>query len=166
MDLRTPPFLTPLAQLAGPERLAAHHGLALLTLRVLTGAFLVHGVWDNVTSAARMHEFVAFMTHHGFVPAAFWAPVSVYAQLLVGVALVLGVATRWAALLCAGHFVVAYAMVHAQDEFRAAFPALALIAIGLVLATGGPGVMSLDGVLGRGRAGGPAVEPVPGETPR
>jgi putative oxidoreductase len=131
--------------------LGKHHDLALLILRLLTGTFLVHGVWDNVTSPVRMQEFVAFMTHHGFVPAALWAPVSVYAQLVIGLALVLGVATRWAAVLCAGHFVVAYAMVHADDAFRAAFPALALVAIGLVLATGGPGAASLDGALRRRR---------------
>lgn len=129
--------------------LSAQTGYALLALRVLTGAFLVHGVWDNVTDAARMHEFVAFVQRHGFAPAALWARVSVYAQLAIGVALVLGFATRWAALLCAGHFVVAWAMVHLHDDFRVAWPALALIAIGCVLATGGAGRASLDALLSR-----------------
>lgn len=131
------------------NRLSAYHDSALLALRVLTGAFLVHGVWDNVTDAARMHDFVAFVRHHGFAPAAFWAHVSVYAQLKIGLALVLGLATRWAALICAGHFVVAWTMVHMHDDFRVAWPALALIAIGCVLATGGPGRAALDSMLSR-----------------
>lgn len=131
--------------------LSAQHGCAMLALRVLTGAFLVHGVWDNVTDAARMHEFVAFVQQHGFAPAAFWARVSVYAQLAIGVALVLGLATHWAGLICAGHFAVAWAMVHAHDSFRVAWPALALIAIGCVIATGGPGRASLDSLLSRRR---------------
>jgi putative oxidoreductase len=134
------------------DALSAHHGLALLALRSLTGTFLLHGVWDNVTSAERMDEFVEFVARHGFAPAAVWAPVSVYAQLAIGTCLFLGVQTRAAALLCAGHFLVAWLFVHLQDPFRAAWPALALIAIGLVLATGGAGCASVDAWLRRDRA--------------
>jgi putative oxidoreductase len=34
--------------------LATGANAALLALRLLTGAFLVHGVWDNIVDPARM----------------------------------------------------------------------------------------------------------------
>lgn len=37
--------------------LGAGEDVAFLLLRLLTGAFLVHGVWDNIDSTARMQEF-------------------------------------------------------------------------------------------------------------
>jgi len=50
--------------LTGAER---YGDLALLVLRVFVGAFLVWGVWDNIVSAERMDEFVAFLEQFGFV---------------------------------------------------------------------------------------------------
>ena len=40
--------------------------LTLFGLRALTGGFLMHETWDNVTSRARMGEFVQFLDQHGF----------------------------------------------------------------------------------------------------
>ena len=34
---------------------------ALLLLRVFVGLFLIWSVWDNITDAARMQEFAAFL---------------------------------------------------------------------------------------------------------
>ena len=70
--------------------------LALLAARLVVGAFLIWGVWDNVTSAARMAEFAGFLRAHGFPIPKVMAPLSVYAQLAVGVCFVLGLATRLA----------------------------------------------------------------------
>lgn len=126
------------------EPLARFSDAALLAVRGLTGAFLVHGVWDNVTSAARMNEFVAFMRASGFVAPDILAPFSVYTQLAAGVLLVLGLLTRWAALLIAGTFIVAVWMVHWDQSFREAWPALALVGVGLLLAATGGGRFSAD----------------------
>lgn len=57
---------------------------ALLLLRLYLGGFLIWGVWDNITSAARMAEFEAFLTSLNCPMPALAAPVSVWAQLLVG----------------------------------------------------------------------------------
>ena len=49
--------------------LARWSDLTLLALRLLTGAFLMHETWDNVSSRARMGEFVQFLIgfrHAGF----------------------------------------------------------------------------------------------------
>jgi putative oxidoreductase len=126
---------------------------ALLIARLLCGAFLIHGVWDNVTSAARMAEFVAFLTATGLAWPELMAPLSVYAQLAIGLLLVPGALTRWAGLLLTFNFVVAEIMVHWGQSFREQWPALALIAFGLLFATVGAGRWSLDRFLDAKRAG-------------
>ncbi len=120
----------------------------LLLTRAATGLFLVHGVIDNVLSQARMAEFIRFLEEFGFAPAWLWAPVSVYVQLLCGLAMVLGFATRAAGLGVVVNFLVAIAMVDGQAGVRAAFPALALVMIGLISLTFGAGRYSLDERLG------------------
>jgi putative oxidoreductase len=120
---------------------------ALLLLRVFVGLFLVWGVWDNVTSPERMHEFREFLAAHGFAAPELMAPLSVYLQLFVGVAIVFGLFTRWAGILCAVHFVVAIAMVDHHGGMRGIFPAGCLVLIGLYLATYGAGRFSVDAAL-------------------
>ena len=117
---------------------------ALLALRLFVGTFLVWGVWDNITSEARMDEFVGFLRHHGFAAPALMARLSVWAQFACGLAFIAGAFTRWAGLVCAFNFVVALWMVDAQGGIRAAFPAGVLVLFGLLMATLGPGKHSLD----------------------
>jgi len=124
--------------------LARFSDLALLALRLVVGAFLIYGVWDNIVSPARMAEFVGFLTKFGFPYPEFMAPLSVWAQLLCGVAFILGLFTRWAGLICAFNFVVAIAMVDRHAGIRGSFPSAALVMVGLYLATHGPGWFSLD----------------------
>jgi putative oxidoreductase len=50
-------FLSPLSRF-GDE--------ALLLMRLAIGAFLIYGVWDNIADAARMQEFIGFLTKFGF----------------------------------------------------------------------------------------------------
>lgn len=126
------------------HRLAGGGDAALLFARALTGIFLIHGVWDNVTEPARMAEFVAFMRASGFPAPEFLAPFSVYTQLLAGVLLIPGLLTRLAGLIVAGTFIVGYLMVHLDQSFREGWPALALVAIGLIFATIGAGRYALD----------------------
>jgi len=117
---------------------------ALLYMRVLTGAFLIHGVWDNVTDSARMAEFASFLAANGFPQPTVTAPFSVYAQLLAGLLLIPGLLTRIAGLIILATFVIGYAMVHWEQSFRDGWPALALVAIGLLVATMGGGRYSID----------------------
>jgi putative oxidoreductase len=120
---------------------------SLLLLRVFVGLFLIWGVWDNVTSPQRMHEFQEFLGKHGFTMPALMAPLSVYTQLLVGVAFVLGLFTRWAGILCAVNFVAAIVMVDHHGGMRGIFPSGCLVVIGLYLATHGAGRISADAAL-------------------
>lgn len=131
-------------------RLAAGADVAFLTLRVSVGSFLVWGVWDNITSAEHMRTFVAFLRQFGFPAPELLAPFDVWVQFAVGIAFILGLATRWAGLVCAVNFAVAIAMVDHLQGWRGSFGSMCLIAIGLVLATHGPGKWSLDRLLWSG----------------
>lgn len=130
------------------RNLSRHEDLALLALRVVVGAFLVWGVWDNVMSPSRMAEFATFLARHGFPEPALMAKVSVYAQLGVGVAFIAGLLTRWAGLLCAVNFIVAIVMVDRLEGVRGMFPSACLVLIGLYLAAHGAGRFALDNAVG------------------
>lgn len=121
----------------------------LAALRVLTGAFLVYGTWDNVTSADRMLEFVGFLGQFGFPAPAMMAPLSVWVQFLCGFALILGLLTRPAGLLVAINFVIAVIMVHWAEDFRGWWPAIVLVFLGLHFAATGSGRFGLDAMLGK-----------------
>jgi putative oxidoreductase len=130
--------------LASAQRLG---DFTLLLLRLFVGLFLIWGVWDNLSSSERMHEFVDFLGKHGFSSPRLMAPLSVYLQLAIGVAFILGLFTRWAGVLCAVHFAIAIAMVDRYGGMRGIFPSGCLIAIGLYLATYGAGRVSIDAAL-------------------
>lgn len=117
---------------------------ALLAMRLVTGSFIASGVWDNLTDPKRMHEFVEFMRANGFFLPEFWGPFSVYTQLGAALLIVAGLLTRWGGLILVATFVVALWMVHWPQALREQWPTLALIIIGGVLATRGPGRFSLD----------------------
>ena len=122
---------------------------ALLLLRVVVGAFLVWGVWDNIISAEHMATFTAFLTKFGFPYPALMAPLSVWVQFACGTAFVLGAFTRWAGLLCAVNFVVAIVMVDHTLGVRGSFASACLVLIGLLLAAHGAGRFALDPWLAR-----------------
>lgn len=133
-----------------PE-LRRYDDLAWLAVRLLTGAFLIHGVWDNIKSAARMTEFVGFLRSNGFPAPELMAPLSVWAQLVIGVALIAGLLTRWAGLLLIFNFVIGVVMVHWNESFREIWPAAVLVGLGLMFATYGAGRYSIDALLERRR---------------
>jgi len=120
---------------------------ALLLMRLFVGLFLISSVWDNITDAARMQEFVSFLAKNGFASPKILAPVSVYLQLAIGLGFVFGLFTRWAGIFCVIHFMVAIAMVDSLSGMRGIFPPGCLIVIGLYLATYGAGRFSVDAVL-------------------
>ena len=131
--------------------LARFDDAALLILRLLIGAFLMWGTWDNISSAARMQEFVAFLANRNCPLPTLAAPVSVYAQFIAGGLILLGFLTRWAGLVMAFNFLVAVMLTWAGSDFRGLFPPLVMIAVSLVLATRGAGLYSLDAQLERRR---------------
>jgi len=128
-------------QLTALER---HADKGLFALRAGVGAFLIYGVWDNIVSAARMHEFAAFLAKFGFPLSLAMAHVSVWAQLLIGIAFITGFMTRLAGILCFVNFAVALAMVDRFAGIRGAFPAGCLMLIGAYISLRGSGRYGLD----------------------
>ena len=133
------------------QGLGQYADFGILFLRVLTGAFLIYGVIDNVVSVERMEEFSIFLESQDFPAPDLMARVSVYTQLLCGVALVLGFLTRWTGIVVAGHFVVALIMVHWSEDFRGWWPAIVLVGIGFQLALTGAGSIAVDALIARKR---------------
>jgi len=131
------------------EFLKRYGDLSLLSLRILTGAFLIYGTQDNILSDARMQEFVQFLAKRRFVWPEFMAPLSVYAQFICGVLLVIGLLTRWAGLLMTFNFIVAVVMVHWSQDFRGWWPAIVLVFISLHFSLHGAGRYSVDAWLWR-----------------
>ncbi len=138
------------------DGLKSWEGSVLLALRAVVGAFLVWGVWDNLTSAEHMATFAAFLKKFGFAWPHLMAPLSAGVQFACGVAFVLGLMTRWAGLLCAANFIVAIVMVDHSLGVRGSFASACLVLIGLYLASHGPGRFALDQWL-RGRLSVPTV---------
>ena len=124
--------------------------LGLLLLRCATGLFLIYQSHDNVLSAARMDEFVKFLTQFGFVYPELMAPLSVYAQLAAGIAFILGLFTRWFGLITAFNFIVAVWMVHWNDPVPGIWPAAILIFLGLYFGLRGSGRYGLDALFEKG----------------
>ena len=116
----------------------------LLLLRWVTGIFLIYQSHDNVFSAARMEEFVKFLTQFGFAWPELMAPLSVYAQFAAGIGFVLGLFTRWLCLITAFNFIVAVWMVHWDDPVPGIWPAAILIVLGLYFGLRGSGRYGLD----------------------
>lgn len=129
---------------------------AILVLRLYLGGFLIWGVWDNITSAERMAEFQGFLTALNAPMPSLAAPVSVWAQMLIGVVLIPGLLTRWAGLLLSVNFLVAAALIAPTqgifpDIPRELFGPMMCVLAGLVLATHGAGAWSADAQLSRRR---------------
>jgi putative oxidoreductase len=135
--------------LIAPPGLARLSDASLLLLRLYLGGFLIWGVWDNIVSPARMAEFAGFLAAIDSPLPDLAAPVSVWAQFLVGLLLVPGFLTRWAGLLLAVNFLVAVVLIGTTqglfaDVSRELFGPMMCVLAGLVLVTHGAGRISLD----------------------
>ncbi|HTE40051.1 MAG TPA: DoxX family protein [Steroidobacteraceae bacterium] len=126
------------------QALGRYGDFGLLAMRTTIGAFLVWGVWDNITDATAMNSFVLFLKNFQFPNPELLARVSVAVQFVVGLGFVLGLFTRWAGIFCAVNFGVALAMVDRLAGMRAAFPSICLIVIGGYLALRGAGFYGID----------------------
>lgn len=122
---------------------------ALLLMRVAVGLFLMWGVWDNIVSAEHMRTFVEFQRKFGFAYPELLAPLSVYGQFFAGLAIALGLFSRWAGLVIAFNFAVAIAMVDGHGGLRGSLASGLLLLMGLYWATRGGGRYAIDALLER-----------------
>lgn len=121
---------------------------AWLALRLYLGWFLIVGVLDNITSPERMVEFEGFLRSLNCPSPEIAAPVSVWAQLAIGVLLIPGLFTRLAGLLLMVNFIVAVLLfAGAGMTERQIYEPAILIFVGALIATHGAGSLSLDRLL-------------------
>lgn len=113
-------------------------------IRLLIGVFLIWGVQDNIRSSAQMAEFAGFMGARGVPFAMFAAYLSVYAQLICGISILLGAFVRLTSVVMIINFIAAIIIAHRGDTFQGMFPALLMIAVALFFLFHGAGRLSVD----------------------
>ncbi len=130
--------------------LKRHRDYAALLLRILVGAFIIHGVQDNILSWAQMKEFEHFLHARGVPSPLFAAHLSVYAQFLCGISILLGAFLRLTSIVFIINFIAAIVIAHLGHSFRLMLPALMMIAAGFFFLLNGAGRPSVDHFLGLG----------------
>jgi putative oxidoreductase len=128
-----------------------------LFLRLLIGSFIIWGVQDNMLSHERMVEFQTFLAAKGTPWPALAARLSVYAQFICGISILLGAFIRLTSVVFIVNFIAAILIAHRGDTFRNMFPPLMMLASGLFFLFHGAGKPSVDDWLerrpGKGRQG-------------
>ncbi len=121
----------------------------VIFIRLVVGFHLIYGTQDNVFSYARMEEFAAFLTARGVPFPLFAAFLSVYAQFICGMLFIVGLATRYAAVVMIINFMAAIIIAHIGDVYPNTFPALMMLATACFFLVHGPGKLSVDSMLER-----------------
>lgn len=132
------------------NKLGAASRWATFPLRLVIGAvFLAHG--GQKLFVFGFGGFASYLTGVGIPVADFWSAVVILLELLGGVALLVGLLTRYAAAVLSAEMLVAVLAVHARAGFflpAGAEFALAILAGSLTLLLAGAGPVSLDRGLG------------------
>ena len=115
-----------------------------LLLRIFISTRLLYGVVDNIASWEKMKEFEAFLKTFGFPFPLLSAVVSVYAQAIAGILLLIGYKTRRAALVMVFNFLIAFVMVHLGQPYDELTAVLSMFFISLLFLFTGAGKYSLD----------------------
>lgn len=124
-----------------------YRDVGVLALRLAFGFQLVKVSYNNALFPTRhIPEFVAYLTSLGFPLPTVGAYLAAYTEFIGGILLLLGLGTRWAALLLIVNFSVALGMAHLAigDTYQNTFPSVNLLAVSLFLLFNGPGQFSLD----------------------
>jgi putative oxidoreductase len=119
--------------------------LGVFILRLFIGARLIYGVIDNVFSWEHMIKFRDFLQLSDFPVPMVCAIISVYAQLLAGIMIVIGLKIRLASAFMIINFLVAIVMVHRSDTVERMTPVLAILFCCVLFLFQGAGKYSTEG---------------------
>jgi putative oxidoreductase len=125
----------------------------VIFIRLIVGFHLVYGTQDNVFSYARMEEFASFLSVRGVPFPLASAFLSAYAQFICGILFIVGLATRYAAVVMVVNFIAALVIAHVGDTYPNMFPALMMLASACFFLVHGAGRLSADSALGRREGG-------------
>jgi putative oxidoreductase len=127
------------------------HAWAITVVRIVTGmVFLVHGYQKAFVDG--LSAFSGFLSQAGIPAPEFFAPLVAGVELLGGLALVLGLFTRWAAIPLAINMLVAAVAVHLKNGFflpNGYEYAMVLMASSVSLILAGSGEFALENVVFR-----------------
>ncbi len=141
---------------------SSNHRIGLFLLRVSLGSiFLLHGLTNVLGGQSFIREMLAMV---GWSPPSALVWLIALLELFGGLALVLGIFTRWAALLLSGEMVVAVVLFHLRQGFFIIAVPNAPLAFGfeyhvalvgglLCLVLGGPGVLAVENRIGKAAQG-------------
>jgi uncharacterized membrane protein YphA (DoxX/SURF4 family) len=118
-------------------------GVGPLVVRLVLAAILIARAYDKVFDTERLGEF-ADRLDTGPLPTLTVAAVLVYAQLVVGAGLALGLLTRPLALIAIMHAVAALLLTESGGAFAMWVVPIATLAGGAFLARYGAGRLALD----------------------
>src|SRR5919206_3106215 len=97
------------------SRLEKYKEDGVIFIRLIVGFHLVYGTQDNVFSYARMEEFASFLSVRGVPFPLASAFLSAYAQFICGILFIVGLATRYAAVVMVVNFIAALVIAHVGD---------------------------------------------------
>ena len=127
------------------------HGWAIAILRVMTGVvFFAHGYKKVFVDG--LNGFASFLSQIGVPAPDFFAPVVAGVELLGGLALILGLFTRWVSIPLAINMLVAAVTVHLKNGFflpNGYEYTLMLLAATVSLFLAGSGEFAIDNILFR-----------------
>src|SRR5262245_20545720 len=113
-----------MANQASPRMFAATDKLAtrssdaiLLVVRLLIGWLFLTNGWGKIVN---LQGFVGYLTNLGVPNPGFWAWLAMAAETLLGITLILGIATRYAALFAFVYLIIAIALAHRYWQYPAA----------------------------------------------
>jgi putative oxidoreductase len=131
-------------KLSIPEK---YREYGVIFIRLIVGFHLIYGTQDNVFSFARMEEFAGFLSVRGVPFPLFSAFLSAYAQFICGILFLVGLATRYAAVVMVINFIAALVIAHIGDTYPNMFPALMMLAAACFFLVHGAGKVSFDSLL-------------------
>ena len=128
---------------------------AAMALRLVLGVAMLYNGWDKVVPAGGFHgnntfsalqHWNVFVLHLGMP--AWLGTISALTEFFGGICLILGLLTRFFAVLVMINMLVAIAKVNVHRGYTGSQYSVALAAIALMLASCGAGALSLDRRLG------------------
>jgi putative oxidoreductase len=132
-----------------PSVLEKYKEYGVIFIRLMVGFHLIYGTQDNVFSYARMEEFASFLAVRSVPFPLFSAFLSAYAQFICGILFIVGLATRYAAVVMVINFIAAIVIAHIGDTYPNMFPALMMLAAACFFLLHGAGKLSVDSMLER-----------------
>ena len=128
-------------RLSIPEKYSEY---GVIFVRLIVGFHLIYGTQDNVFSFARMEEFAAFLSMRRVPFPLVSAFLSAYAQFICGILFIVGLGTRYAAVVMIINFIAALIIAHIGDTYPNMFPALMMLASACFFLVHGAGKFSFD----------------------